>query len=155
MTGTARGVDRRRFLGLSAGVGLGSFVLTEQYDNKLLATLVPGAGPDVAGVEITNVAKYKAKPGFVNLDARNDLYPAWKSATEEPWMNEPDEFYSGQNVNEIFSVVSNEMKTPITHPDDFAAQQALSDAVTDVMKGKAKADDALRDANRRVENRSG
>lgn len=37
------------------------------YHDKLLAALVSGAGPDVAMVEIGNIAKFKGKPGFVDL----------------------------------------------------------------------------------------
>ncbi len=37
------------------------------YHDKLLAALVSGSGPDVAMIEIGNVAKFKGKPGFVDL----------------------------------------------------------------------------------------
>jgi ABC-type glycerol-3-phosphate transport system substrate-binding protein len=37
------------------------------YHDKLLAALVAGSGPDVAMVEIGQVAKFKGKPGFVDL----------------------------------------------------------------------------------------
>lgn len=37
------------------------------YHDKLLAAIVAGSGPDVAMVEIGNVAKFKGKPGFVDL----------------------------------------------------------------------------------------
>ncbi len=83
----------------------------------------------------------------------NDLYPAWKPVLEEPWMNEADSFYAGQNVNEVFESVSNDMKTPITNPDDAAAVDALADAVTDVVKGKATTKAALAAAKKRVEGR--
>jgi ABC-type glycerol-3-phosphate transport system substrate-binding protein len=85
----------------------------------------------------------------------NDLYPAWTPALEEDWMNEPDDFYAGQNVNEVFEQVSESMKTPVTNPNDQAAQDALTDAVTDVMKGKAESGAALSAAQARVEKRSG
>lgn len=37
------------------------------YHSKLLAAIVAGSGPDVAMVEIGNIAKFKGKPGFVDL----------------------------------------------------------------------------------------
>jgi hypothetical protein len=47
------------------------------------------------------------------------------------------------------------MKPPVTNPDDQAAQDALSDAVLDVMQGKSSVTDALAAARRRVEGRTG
>lgn len=85
----------------------------------------------------------------------NDLYPAWEPALQESWMNQPDDYYAGQNVNEVFAEVSAAMKPPVTNPDDQAAQDALSDAVLDVMQGKASVADALAAARRRVEGRTG
>ena len=100
---------------------------------------------------------------FVSQDAdslktmykANDLYPAWKPALDQAWMNEPDPFYADQNVNEVFADVSGEMKPPVTHEDDQAAVDALTDAVTEVMKGKADVATALDAARKRVEGRSG
>lgn len=37
------------------------------YGDKLLTAIVAGSGPDVAMVEIGSVARFKAKPGFVDL----------------------------------------------------------------------------------------
>lgn len=85
----------------------------------------------------------------------NDLYPAWEPVLDEPWMNQPDDYYAGQNVNEVFAEVSANMKPPVTNPEDGAAAEALGDAVLDVMQGKASVTDALAAARRRVEGRTG
>jgi ABC-type glycerol-3-phosphate transport system substrate-binding protein len=84
----------------------------------------------------------------------NDLYPAWKPSLEEAWMNKADPYYAGQNVNKVFAEVSKHMKAPITNPNDAAAVDALTDAVADIVKGKAQTKDALAAAKSRVENAS-
>lgn len=40
---------------------------SEEYHNKLLSSLVSGDGPDVAMIEINQVANFKNKKGFVDL----------------------------------------------------------------------------------------
>lgn len=84
----------------------------------------------------------------------NDLYPAWQPALEEPWMNRPDPFYVGQNVNEVFAPVSAEMKPPITNPKDLTANTALEGAVNEVMQDKAGVEEALGAAQKRLEGRA-
>jgi multiple sugar transport system substrate-binding protein len=153
--------------------GLVKSVYAPETKGKWGVTLAPeydgsaafNSGGDFIGVLETSENKATAWEfvKFVTQDPdslrtmyrENDLYPAWTPALEEDWMNEPDEFYAGQNVNEVFEQVSESMKTPTTHADDQAAQDALTDAVTDVIKGKAETGDALRAAQRRVENRTG
>jgi ABC-type glycerol-3-phosphate transport system substrate-binding protein len=82
---------------------------------------------------------------------QRDLYPAWKSAWEEPWINKPDPFYADQNVNTVFSEVSATMKPPVTNPNDTIANTALSTAVNDVVHNVRSVRDALARAQAEVE----
>lgn len=88
-----------------------------------------------------------------SLDAmyQRDLYPAWKTAWQEPWINKPDPFYANQNVNTVFSEVSATMKPPVTNPNDTIANTALSTAVNDVVHNVRSVRDALARAQADVE----
>lgn len=82
-----------------------------------------------------------------------DLYPAWGPALEEPWINAKDPYYGGQNVNQVFSEVSETMQTPVTNPNDAIANTALTTAVTDVQNGIRTPEQALKRAQAEVESK--
>ncbi|WP_298328805.1 extracellular solute-binding protein [Haloactinopolyspora sp.] len=84
-----------------------------------------------------------------------DLYPAWQPALEEDWMNQPDDFYAGQNVNEVFAAVSEEMKPPITNENDVDARDTLTDAVNEVLRKGTDIQSALDAVQERVAGRAG
>jgi ABC-type glycerol-3-phosphate transport system substrate-binding protein len=82
--------------------------------------------------------------------AANDLYPAWQPVLDAKWINDEDPFYSGQNVNEVFSPVSERMEPPVTNPNDAVAETAMVAAVTDVVEGEASVDQALDAAAKQI-----
>lgn len=82
-----------------------------------------------------------------------DLYPAWQPALEEPWINAPDPYYADQNVNEVFSEVSETMRTPVTNPNDAIASTAFSNAVLDVQNAVRSPKQALERAQADVESK--
>ncbi|WP_020580277.1 ABC transporter substrate-binding protein [Actinopolymorpha alba] len=82
-----------------------------------------------------------------------DLYPAWKPAWDSTWINKPDPFYAGQNVNTVFSEVSATMKPPVTNPNDSIANTALSTAINDVVHGVRSIRTALARAQADVEDK--
>jgi ABC-type glycerol-3-phosphate transport system substrate-binding protein len=82
--------------------------------------------------------------------AANDLYPAWQPVLDAKWINDEDPFYSGQNVNEVFSPVSKRMEPPVTNPNDAVAETAMVAAVTDVVEGEASVEEALDAAEKQI-----
>ncbi|MGH2557929.1 MAG: ABC transporter substrate-binding protein [Thermomicrobiales bacterium] len=85
----------------------------------------------------------------------NDLYPAWHAVLTAEWMNTEDPYYAGQNVNTVFSVVSEQMQPPITNPNDPVVNQALDDALISVAEGKATVDEALAQAEEQIKSSIG
>lgn len=90
-------------------------------------------------------------PGSLRQLYRQDLYPAWTEAGTREWINEPDEFYGGQNVNEVFREVSRTMRTPSTSPNDALARTALEAALDNVYSGAMSPRAALRRATEELE----
>lgn len=80
-----------------------------------------------------------------------DLYPAWTAATTRDWINEPDPFYGGQNVNAVFQEVSRQMRVPRTSEYDAIAKTALDAALDNVYSGAMTPRVALRRATEELE----
>lgn len=81
----------------------------------------------------------------------DDLYPAWTPAGEAEWMNTPDPFYNGQNVNTVFAPVQAAMTPAVLNPLDLTAQTALVTAINNVARGVMTVDEALAAAKAEVE----
>lgn len=83
----------------------------------------------------------------------DDLYPAYMPATTAEWINFNDEYYGGQNVNEVFSEVQAGV-TPFTlNPLDPVAMTAMRTAIDNVTKGVMGVDEAIAAAKAEVEAR--
>lgn len=87
--------------------------------------------------------------------ASNDLYPAWQPVLTEPWINEADSFYAGQNVNTIFAPVSAAMKPPVTNPNDPVIETVMASVLTGVRAGKLSVNDALKEAEEQIKAKIG
>jgi ABC-type glycerol-3-phosphate transport system substrate-binding protein len=87
--------------------------------------------------------------------AANDLYPSWKPALSQPWMNVSDPYYKGQNVNQIFAPVQDKMVPPITNPNDVIVETALTAALNDITRGKMDIDAALSKAEQKIKAQTG
>lgn len=83
----------------------------------------------------------------------DDLYPAWTPASKADWLNAPDAYYGGENVNAVFAPVQAEM-TPFTlNPLDSVAYTAMGTAINNVARGVMSVDEALAGAKAEIEAR--
>jgi len=83
----------------------------------------------------------------------DDLYPAWTPASKADWLNAPDAYYGGENVNAVFAPVQAEM-TPFTlNPLDSVAYTAMGTAINNVARGVMSVDEALSGAKAEIEAR--
>jgi ABC-type glycerol-3-phosphate transport system substrate-binding protein len=81
----------------------------------------------------------------------NDLYPAYLPAAKADWINTPDPYYSGQNVNEVFSKVQAEMIPFVLNDLDPVAYTATQTAINNIARGQMSAADAISAAKKEVE----
>ncbi|QBD76875.1 sugar ABC transporter substrate-binding protein [Ktedonosporobacter rubrisoli] len=81
----------------------------------------------------------------------NDLYPAWKPALTQDWINESDPYYKDQNVNKIFAQVQSAMTPPITNPNDQIVSNVLTNTLNDITRGKMNIDAALSKAKQQIQ----
>ncbi len=85
----------------------------------------------------------------------NDLYPAWKPALTQSWINESDPYYSGQVVNQIFAQVQDKMAPPVTNPNDATVSAIMTNALNDITRGKMSIDAALNKAEQQARAQTG
>ncbi|MBO0781675.1 MAG: extracellular solute-binding protein [Ktedonobacteraceae bacterium] len=83
--------------------------------------------------------------------AANDLYPAWKPALTQPWMNQNDAYYKNQNVNQVFAPVQSKMTPPITNPNDATVGTVVTSMLNDITRGKMEIDAALSKAKQQIQ----
>jgi ABC-type glycerol-3-phosphate transport system substrate-binding protein len=83
----------------------------------------------------------------------DDLYPAYLPAGKADWMNFPDPYYDGQNVNEVFAEVQRTMIPWTLNENDSLVGETMQTAVDNVVKGVATPSEALQQATDRVKSR--
>jgi ABC-type glycerol-3-phosphate transport system substrate-binding protein len=81
----------------------------------------------------------------------NDLYPAFLPAATADWINTPDPYYSGQNVNDIFSKVQAEMIPFVLNEMDPVAYTATQTAINNIARGEMSVEEAIAAAKAEVE----
>lgn len=95
-------------------------------------------------------------PGSLQtMYSANDLYPAWAPALSANWINVPDPFYAGQQVNATFSKVQAQMVPPVTNPHDPIVNSVLANALADVTRGNVSVSDALTKAEQQIKAQTG
>jgi ABC-type glycerol-3-phosphate transport system substrate-binding protein len=85
----------------------------------------------------------------------NDLYPAWSPALTQQWLNTSDTFYSGQQVNKIFSQVQEKMTPPVTNPNDPIVSSVMTSALQDLTQGNLSVDAVLDKAEQQIKAKTG
>jgi ABC-type glycerol-3-phosphate transport system substrate-binding protein len=85
----------------------------------------------------------------------NDLYPAWSPALSQQWLNTSDTFYSGQQVNQIFSQVQAKMTPPVTNPNDPVVSTVMTSALQDLTQGNLSVDAVLDKAEQQIKAKTG
>lgn len=83
----------------------------------------------------------------------DDLYPAWTPASKADWLNAPDAYYGGENVNAVFAPVQAEMSPFTLNPLDSVAYTAMGTAINNVARGVMSVDEALAGAKAEIEAR--
>lgn len=81
----------------------------------------------------------------------DDLYPAYTPAGTADWMNFADDYYGGENVNDVFAPVQAGMTPFILNPLDSVATTAMRTAIDNVARGVMSVDEAIAGAKAEVE----
>jgi arabinosaccharide transport system substrate-binding protein len=118
-------------------------VITEQAENPDLAfDLIKAANLTKEGV----LADFK----------RRTIYPAYRPAYEDPILSQPNEYFGGAKLGEIYAEVAPELPPTYQSPVFPDASEAIErEVITPVMNNEKEAETALKEARTTIEQLQG